>query len=205
MFYAQALLFHRAGADGLQLGFSSDQWITKSWLNELAEPENVEYADKQYMVDPVQLPPGTFKLTKDGTNYIGQRTVVLRIGDNIPEARKKGFDLASTLVVYIRALYAGEKLEIYVNGNGPVIVSGDSDEEKERRNILAIDPRTHDHSTFIFEKDQWKHGMHEISVDVNCWRLKENEIKIRYSITANEISNPLSISWIDLLFDYNEK
>lgn len=205
MFYAQALLFYRSGADGLQLGFASDQWITKSWLNELAEPEKVEYADKQYMVDPIQLQPGTFKLIKDGENYIGERTVGLRIGDNIPEACKKGFDMTSILVVYMRALYAGEKLEIYINGNGPVIISGDSDLEKERRNIIAIDPRTQDHSTFIFEKDWWKRGMHEISVDVNWWRLKENEIKIRYSKTSDEIINPLSISWIDLLLDYHRK
>lgn len=202
IFFAQALLYHRAGADGLQLGFASnDEWLTKPWLNELAEPKKVEYADKQYMVDPIQL-QRAFELTSDGTKYIGQRTVGLRIGDNIPEARKNGYDLTSALLVYMRGLYPGEKVEIFINGNGPVIISGDSDEEKERREMMDTylkSPRN------IFEENWWKRDMLKIYVDANWWRLKDNEIKIRYSKTSNKITNTFSIKWIDLLIDYQKK
>ena len=67
MFFAQALLFNRAGADGLQLGFAADDWKGKPWVMEdLSDPDKVTCADKQYMVDPIELRPGTFELTRDG-------------------------------------------------------------------------------------------------------------------------------------------
>jgi hypothetical protein len=219
MFFAQALLFNRSGVDGLQLGFAADEWKGKpwteqlsdtnlegeSWVNELADPDKTLFADKQYMVDPVQLLPGTFELTRSGTKYIGQRTVGLRIGDNIPEARKKGYDIKSRLVVYMRTLQSGEKLGLYINGNGPVIISGDSDEEKKRRDMTAINPHPQKYSEFVFEKDWWKRSMHEVTVDENWWRLRDNAIKLVYSNTSTEIKTPLSIIWIDLLLNYKMK
>ena len=217
MFFAQALLFNRAGADGLQLGFAADEWKEKlprmeerpdlkgageSWINELADPDKVTFADKQYMVDPIELSPGTFELTRSGTKQIGQRTVGLCIGDNIPEAHKNGYDIKTRMVVYMRALQSQERLELYINDNGPVIISGDSDKETERRTMTAIDPRTQKFSEFVFEKDWWKRTMHEVTVDEDWWRLRDNEIKLVYSNALTEIKTPLSIIWIDLLVDY---
>ena len=205
MFYAQAILFHRACADGLELGFSDDQWSEQPWLNNLSDFAKVEVANKHYMVDPAKLRPGTFKDTGSGTKCFGQRTVGLRIGDNIPEAHKKGYSIASTLVVYMRTLQPGEKLEVFVNGNGPVVVSGDSDDEKKRRDTDSTDDLTQKSLTFVFEADWWKRTMHEVPVNSDWWRLENNEIKMVYSATSVETKPELSITWIDLLLDYGKK
>lgn len=204
MFYAQAILFHRAGANGLQLGFSDDQWLEQPWLNNLSDFAKVEIADKHYMVDPAKLRPGTFKVTKSGTNFIGQRTVGLRIGDNIPETRKKGHNVASTLVVFMRTLQQGERLELFVNGNGPVVLSGDSEEEKTRRGTNSKENQAQKSSASIFEAGWWKSTMHEVSVNADWWRLENNEIKMVYTTTSAEIKPELSITWIDLLLNYNK-
>ncbi|MGI6338465.1 MAG: hypothetical protein ACOXZV_03700 [Bacteroidales bacterium] len=204
MFYAQALLFHRVGLDGLQLAFSADDWNDKTWLNELADPEKVEYANKHYMVDPVKITPGIFQLSKKDTWYCGERVFPLRIGDNIPEARKKGYEVTSHLVLYMRNLKPDEKMEIYVNGNGPMVITGSEDESRKNHETV-IDPGTTDHSTFLFEKDWWQRGKRQVPINEDWWKLENNEIRIVYSAEAEKIENPISITWIDLLLSYREK
>ncbi len=204
MFYAQALLFHRAGSDGLQLAFSADEWNKKTWLNELADPEKVEYADKHYMVDPVKITPGAFQLSKKDAMYSGEKTFPLRIGDNIPEARKKGYEVTSHLVLYMRNLRLDEKMEIYVNGNGPVVISG-SEGEGRKNHEPVIDPSTTNHSTFLFEKDWWQRGKRLVPINEDWWKLENNEIRIAYSAESEKTENPIFITWIDLLLNYSEK
>jgi hypothetical protein len=41
MYYSQALLFHRAGADGIQLAMGSDEWNSKPWFNDLSDPKKI--------------------------------------------------------------------------------------------------------------------------------------------------------------------
>ncbi len=202
MFYAQALMFHRAGADGLQLGMSADEWRKRPWFDDLADPEKVLHANKHYMVDPIELRPGTFDLPADGPPHVSERTVGLRIGDDIAAARDGGYDVTATLVVYVRPLQPGEKLEVVVNGNGPLTVSGDSAEEKARASEATIDPRKQRHDTFVFEREWWKRGEHRLPVEAGWWKLGENEIALRYSTETADIQPPLSITWVDLLLGY---
>jgi len=204
MFYAQALLFHRSGSDGLQLAFSADEWNERTWLNELADPEKVEYADKHYMVDPIKMNPGTFQLSKKGDRYSGERVFPLRIGDNIPEARKKGYEITSHLLLYTRNLGPDEEMEVYVNGNGPVVIPGNEGEGQENHEAV-IDPSIDDHSSFLFEKDWWQRGRRQVAINEDWWRLENNEIRIVYSAESDKRDNPLSITWIELLLNYGEK
>lgn len=201
MFYAQALLFQRAGADGLQLGFSEDQWVSSPWMNELADPEKVLFADKHYTVDPIQLNPGTFGLS-DGK--AGGRSVKLRIGDDIAAARKAGYKVTTSVLVYMRHLRKGEKVEILVNSRGSALIEGSVKGKRKDEGGEPVDYRTQEHSSFMFKPGWWKHGEHSVVVNEDYWRLGDNEIDIKYS-SAEKVSDPPSIIWIDVLVDYEKK
>ena len=193
MFYAQALLLHRAGADGIQLAQSSDGWRSRPWFNDLAEPERILFADKHYMVDPVAMRRCRFKES-------GSRTVGLRIGDDVAAAGRASRNVKATLVVYCRPLKPGENLAMRVNGSEPVTISGNSDDERARIGEKAVKGNKQ-----FYQRDWWKRGEHKLETASDCWKLGHNEIKLGYSNDSAEDASPLSVTWIDLLLDYDEK
>lgn len=202
MYFAQALLFHRAGVDGIQLGFSEDQWRGNPWMNDLADPDKVLVADKHYMVDPVSMRPGSFHLERDGGQWRGEKALSLRIADDIPEARRRGHEAQARVVVYCRPLEASEQLAVYVNGNGPLVIRGDSEEEGARRGAAVVDPAKGEHETFIFDKDWWRRGEHSLAADAGWWRLGKNDIRVVYSCSGQIAEPPMSITWLDVILDY---
>ena len=205
MYFAQAMLFHREGTEGIQLGMSEDQWRSRPWFNDLADPEKVLVADKHYMVDPIALRPGTLELAQEGAAHVGRRKASLRIGDDIAAARRAGCEAATKLVVYCRPLEEEEQLSIRVNGNGPATVRGDTDDERRRRGAKTVDPRKDKHDSFIFEKEWWKRGEHTLPVPADWWKLGENEIELTYTTRSPGAAPPPSITWIDLLIDYRQR
>lgn len=204
MFRAQALLFLRAGAAGLQLGMSEDQWRHAPWMNDLADPEKLLFADKHYMVDPIALRPGVFALEPAGGAFRGERRVSLRVADDIPAARRAGYEVAARIVVYCRALLAGERLEIRVNGQGPLALAGEADAGSGREGGPAIDPARQPHETFVFEADWWRRGEHALPVPADWWRLGPNEIQLTYTTGRRDLDPPFSVVWVDLLLEYRK-
>jgi hypothetical protein len=193
MFYAQALMLHRAGADGIQLAQSSDGWRSRPWFNDLSEPDRILFADKHYMVDPIAMRRCMFRES-------GSRTVGLRIGDDISAACCASRSVDATLVVYCRPLKPGEKLELRVNGSEPVTISGDSNDERARTDAREASGRQR-----FYQKDWWKSGEHKLKVASSLWKLGHNDIKLTYSNGPSQEGSPLSITWIDLLLDYDEQ
>ena len=54
----------------------------------------------------------------------------------------------------------------------------------------------------IFDKDWWRRGEQTIPVDASWWRLGTNELRFVYG-TPQVQDPPFTITWIDLLLDYN--
>ena len=190
MFYAQALMLHRAGADGIQLAQSSDGWRSRPWFNDLADPDRILFADKHYMVDPISMRQCRFQES-------GSRTVGLRIADDISAVRRASRIVKATLVVYCRPVKPDEELEIRVNGGEPVTISGDSDDERARASDKVVNG-----SQRFYQKDWWKRGEHKLEVASDSWKLGRNSINLTYSNGSAQGALPLSITWIDLLLDY---
>jgi hypothetical protein len=205
MYCAQALLFHRVGVDGVQLGIGEDQFRTKPWLNDLADPDKLMYADKHYMVDPIAIRPGTFELEREGHLFVGEHRVGLRLGDDVAAAAEAGYSVSAEMVVYCRPLEDGERLSIQVNGNGPAEIAGDSEEERARRGTESFDPSKGGHEKFLFEREWWRRGEHKLSVPARWWKLQDNEIDLVYSTESKAVEIPLSVTWIDLLLNYEQK
>ena len=198
MFNAQALLFHRANADGIQLGFAQDEWVGSPWLNNLADPEKMLYADKHYMVDILPHCPVTFALAEEEARLSGEKTVPLRIADDTAEARAAGHAVAAKLVLYATPLRAGETLSVYVNGQGPAMAEGTASAETAGDAPLDAGRIGDD----IFDKDWWRRGEQTIPVDASWWRLGTNELRFVYG--TSQVQDPVfTITWIDLLLDYN--
>ena len=204
MYFAQALLFHRAGADGLQLGFSDDQWLRMPWLNDLADPAKVTFADKHYMVDAKPHCPVEFPLPEKGPPYTASKTVPLRIGDDVAKARREGYDVTAKLVFYLRPLRKGERLEVAVNGNDPVTVTGD-DRVGDTADAAPIDPRRARDKSFIHDRSWWRRGETPVSVKADWFRLENNAIQLTYSTASADVAPPFTITWIDLLLDYERR
>ncbi len=205
MYRAQALLFMRAGADGIQLGMSEDQWRGKPWMNDLVDPEKLLFANKHYMVDPVSIRPGTIKLAKNENGFRGTMTLGLRLGDDIAAAGKAGYAVAATTVVHCRPLETGERLSLFVNGRGPVEISGDSIEESKRRGKgAAIDPAGGKHETFIYRRNWWKRGEHKLATPADWWNIGDNRIVLAYSTKSRSTVPRFKITWVDLLLEYTK-
>ena len=199
MYYAQALLFHRAGVDGLQLGFSEDQFRTRPWLNDLADPAKVAFADKHYMVDVRPHCPITFPLPEGGP-FTCEKSVPLRIGDDVAEATRAGYRVAAALVLYAAPMREGDALSIFVNGNGPVLAMPTV--SQSTGDGQPIDPRKAKDRSFIFEKEWWRKGQLEVSVPAAWWQMGPNEIRLRYTAESPRAGRAFYITWVDLTLDY---
>ncbi|MEA3401600.1 MAG: hypothetical protein U9R79_10205 [Armatimonadota bacterium] len=202
MYYAQALMLHRAGADGIQIAMSAGEWRKRPWFNDLADPEKLVHADKHYMADvgphiPVEFPP------PDDGRAAATRSVLLRIGDDLPAARQAGHSASAELLFYCRALQPGEALEVYVNGSGPLTVSGDDQAERQRAEAELVDLRSDRREDFVYEREWWKRGEHRLQTPPEWWRLEDNVIRLVYSADQTAAEAPLTIAWIDLLIDYD--
>ncbi|MBN1342976.1 MAG: family 20 glycosylhydrolase [Phycisphaerae bacterium] len=199
IYFAQAMLFHRADADGLQLGFSQDQWVTHPWLNDLADPAKVEFADKQYMVDPKPHCPVTFDLPTTPP-YRAEKTVSLRIGDDVAKAKRQGHEVKAKIIIYARPLQEGERLAFHVNGHDPVEIRGQSPPPTSAQ--VAVNVHRTRHGDFLFDKDWWKRGMSQTPIEADWLRLGTNEIRLVYTAPTKDVAPPLSITWIDLVLDF---
>jgi len=193
MFFAQALLFNRAGADGLQLGFAADEWHQRPGLDELADPDKLRYADKHYMVDPHPHCPVRF----EGS---GERIVPLRIGDDIGELKAAGYGVDATVVLYATPLREGDDLAIYVNGLGPARppVAPVPVEDVCRS---SAGPPVDAGQADITEQEWWRRGECRVPVPADWWRLGPNEIRLVYEPALDEEDREFAVTWIDLLLD----
>lgn len=203
MYNAQALLFHRAGADGLQLGFATCHYKSAPWLDDLADAQKMLYADKHYMVDPITIRPGTFATTDLGGRQTGEHTYSLRIADDVASAVAAGYTVTAQLVLNMRPLLSGERVDVSVNGNGPVTFSGDTEDAAARRGADAIDPSKREHATFIFDEEWWRRGEHTVPMPADWWLLGDNSIRVVYSASTLAADNPFSLTWIEMLLDYD--
>jgi hypothetical protein len=202
MFFAQAMLFHRAGADGLQLGFAANEWNTLPWLNDLSDPTKIEFADKHYMVDPK--PNCPVRLTEPvakgaAPHPVNEKTVSLRIGDAPAEAIRRGYCVEAELLLYARPLKAGESISAYVNGQRPAVFSASANSSTNAPTTVDASQRD---QTFSFDRDWWRHGELRVPVPGAWWHLGRNTIRLVYNNQHANTAEELSIRWIDLLLHY---
>jgi hypothetical protein len=193
MFFAQALLFHRAGVDSVQFGMAEMEITKWPWLDDLADPEKVLFGDKHYMVDPKPHCPVRF-------THSGEKTVTLRIGDDIAGARKTGYGVETDLLLYATRMRDGDSLAIYVNGQGPALVDGNAGATGPDGDPLDSGKIGKD----IYDKEWWRKGERKVRVDPQWWKLGENEIRLVFSRDGTESPVPFSITWVDFLIDYQE-
>lgn len=198
MYYAQAALFQRSGADGLQVAMSGDAWCTRPWLNDLADPTATTFADKHYMADPRTYLPVTFPV-----EHSADRLVQLRIADDVALARAESRRVEATLVFYSRPLKPGERLDVFVNAHGPATVSGDSAEERAREGQGLVNFRARERESFIFDRHWWRRGEHRVTISPDWLRLGHNTIRFRHRLPG-ERAPALSMQWVDLLVTYGQ-
>ncbi|MBN2291008.1 MAG: hypothetical protein JXM70_01205 [Pirellulales bacterium] len=216
MFQAQALLHHRSGVDGIHLGWGwGDEWACRPWANDLSDPDKLEFADKHYMVDVGPNIPLNFTLPKkpkEGT-YTAQAEVPLRIADDTAAALEKKYSVEAELVFHSRGLKKGESLAVYINGKGPVTVTGGSPAEAALREPVKWKTKGAGAliaaKSWIFEPDWWRRGEHRVHIKPEWLLNGENKIKFVYTATPDAVASgsvepKLWISWIDLLINYDE-
>ena len=197
MFYAQAMLFHRAGAGGLQLGFSEDQWNHCPWLNDLGDVAKMEFADKHYMVNSAPQKTAEFPV---GDGKPIEKTVSLRIADDVAKARSKGYDVTAELVFFFASpLAEGATLDVRVN---------DAPATGIQAKVSDVTPKKNKPSTanrpFISDADWWTKGERRLSIRADDLQLGENTISLTYTPPA-ENPKPFVIKWIDVIVRYQEK
>ncbi|MGC9320039.1 MAG: hypothetical protein ACP5KN_18550 [Armatimonadota bacterium] len=209
MFFAQALMYHRAGVDGIEVaGSMGTEWAKRPWYSDLADPEKVKYADKHYTVDVEPYIPVSFDLPEEPP-FTAESSVELRIADDIHEARAAGHTVDGTLVFYSRGLRDGETLQIYVNDHGPITLEGGTPEEQaieppiywleERAPGLVADAG----GRFVAESDWWRRGEHRVPFEAEWLQLGTNTIRLVYSTDHRDLEPAFRTSWIDILLDYD--
>lgn len=198
MYFAQAMMFHRAGVDGLQLGFASGiQW--HKWYSDLTDPAKVEFADKHYAVNFSNCPID-FCANKGDLPASAEKSVPLRIGDNIPKAKREGHEVQGELIAYVNPMVDGQKLDFYVNDHGPVVIKGLTEKSKSGKE------KTQDEWSWgkprKFQKSWWKKGECRMPFPAEWLQMGNNEIRIVY--TSDNVAAPVSVRWIDLTLKYRK-
>jgi len=213
MFFAQALLAHRAGADGLQFGFACDEWKTpknasreeraernphaRFWLDDLADPAKVEFADKHYTAN--SCPVVRFSPPEDNPTAPIEHTLSLRIADCIPKARRSGIDVTAELVLFGTPLRQGERLTVRINAHGPVVVEGRCETSE---GDASDESAGHPAKPSVFQKDWWRRGERRVSIRPEWLQIGNNTIRITYEPGSTAVKRPLSVNWLDLMIHY---
>ena len=206
MFYAEALLYHRAGVDGIQLAWGTgDEWLSEPWQNDLADLQKIAFADKHYMVDVGPHIPVWFPLPEEAP-FESRTEVPLHIGDDIAAAHAEGYRVNAELIFYSRGLREGEALSITINGRGPVRVTGGTPEEEDKPEPILWERKPTGalirEGPWIFEPDWWKRGEHRVGLDARWLHLGENTIELVHETADPEGVPAYWISWIDLILKY---
>ncbi len=196
MFFAQAILCMRQGADGVQLGFPSDEW--RPWMSDMADPTKIEFADKQYMVNTKH---GPIRFSLEEEKRLTEKTVPLRIGDDLPGAKQAGYRVEAELVLFgNRAVEASEKLAVYVNGQGPATI-GPLDKQ-QASDATPVTSDSDPMETQVYDQHWWRRGVQTVSVNSDWLRMGENEIRFVYTADGPPKKKSLTVKWIDLKLDY---
>ena len=140
------------------------------------KPE-VDLADKHYLAGPDTHLPVEF-VTPASAEDVCNRLLLMHIADDVPKARAAGYDVEATLVFRSRALTPGEKLEVYVNTEGPIVIDSDLDRES------------------------WRRGERKIAVDADWWQLGANTVRFVYSTQSLKEASELLIPRVELLLKY---
>ena len=212
MYYAQALIHNRVGCDGIELGFASpQQW--RPFYGELGTPSKIEFADKCYMVDVGPYMPVVFEPAKDRKSVKIRKRVALRVADDIAKAEKSGYAVKANVVLTCRALNENEKIQMFINGRGPVVITAESlgkqneggiKSTKEIRANAARNKKTETQTSFINEYGWWNRGRKEIAFPADWLNLGDNKIDFVYSADSAAGAARLEIVWVELTLDYTK-
>ncbi len=196
MYYAQSLLQMRGGADGIQLGFAANALKGRPWLAELADPANVVFADKHYMVNPKDGPfRFNVKAGKPTTQIAG-----LRVADRIADAQRQGRSARVKVVLFgDRPLGPGESVSISINGQGPVVADSSTGFAKPSADAARAKGKAYHEA--IYEKDWWRQGEQTVEIKPDWLELGPNAIEMEYQ--SDEPTRAYVVKWIDLLIDYD--
>ena len=214
MFFAQAMLAHRAGADGLQFGFACDEWKmpknasreerakrkpnVRFWLDDLADPAKVEFADKLYTANPCSVVQ--FSPPHDNLNAPMEFAIDLRIGDDIPKAKKMGLNVKAELILYGTPMMKSESLVLYVNGHGPLVAESPAD--KSENGNASGKSKTDLAKPSVFQKDWWRRGERHMSIQPEWLQMGTNTIRMTYKSGSKTVTRSLTVRWLDLTLHY---
>ncbi len=202
MFNSQALLYHYWGVNAIEIAtWGPKDWTqARPWYNELSDRNNLEYANKHYMVDPDPWLPVLFDCNKNAGDCDADKVVKICIADNIPNAKKDGYSPKASIFIYTRQLSSSENLLLSVNGNEPINIT--SDNLTDPNNVAPIDMAKEGRfGKYIFEKDWWKRGEHKIVINEDWLVQGDNVFTISYK-TSNKELPELRIVFIDVKIEY---
>jgi hypothetical protein len=200
---AQALMYLRTGVDGIQFAMGDNEMDKhlQECINEVGDPAKLEVSDKEYIVDPFPNTPEVTPATaSDQSTYSSIRTVRMRVADNISKAKAKGYSVGTELTFNVRPLEPGENLKMFINGNGPIVSSGDSVEERNREKPLA-NPTYED----LVTPGWWKRGEHKMAINPEWLWMGENLFRFQYSAKNPQTREKLQYLWPELTLKYSSR
>lgn len=199
---AQALMFMRSGADGIQFAMAaSSQFRRRERYLWIDDPANVIHADKNYIDGPF---PALQEIQAKGKKFTVTQSANFRIADNIAEANKQGISSKGNFVLNFRPLNEWETVEVYINGNGPLIFTGKKASELgNNADAVRLIPNDEDLQT----KDWWKRGEHNAPFPTDWLWFGENIIRIVYNSDKPAESAKIQFLWpeIQIRYDHNTK
>ena len=214
MYFAQALLHNYDGCDGIELGFATPyQW--RAFYGELGTPDKIRYADKWYMVDLRPTMPIVFGTPKEDSAHKTERNVVsLRIADDIRGASEHHKAVQAQVIIYCRSLDKDEKIDLYVNDKGPVVISAETLSHQnqgapvstaEIHHNRARNVRTEHSTSFLNTPNWWKQGQKKIPIPAEWLIRGRNVLDFRYTASPTEKPKRLEITWVEVALQYANK
>ena len=129
------------------------------WLDDLADPCQSRVRRQTLYGRPLSGVP-VCSAQRDPTAPI-RDTVSLRIGDNIPKAKKAGIAIKTELILYGTPMLTGESLAFYFNGHGPVATEGPT---AKSEGDATGESAEHSAKPSVFQKDWWRRGERRVAI-----------------------------------------
>ncbi len=200
--FAQALIFMRSGVDGLEMAQGSNRRYSqyKREFDLMGTPAYVEYCDKNYLVDPFPNPaPFRPDLAAAQTRYTETKMVHLRIADDIAGAREAGRRVKTMLLLNLRPLKEGERMRLYINGHGPLLIDGNDPKENQRTDANVVISSDQDKRI----PNWWLRGLHELAFEPEWLWLGENIIRMVYETDTPKGREKIQVQWPEVRVRYH--
>ena len=103
------------------------------------------------------------------------------------------------LLLNLRPLKEGERMRLYINGHGPLLIDGNDPKENQRTDANVVISSDQDKRI----PNWWLRGLHELAFEPEWLWLGENIIRMVYETDTPKGRDKIQVQWPEVRVRYH--